>query len=55
MDLKKILFGIAANEAPGKLLPMESDKPTVGWKAKAATILGLIAAIATAASHFLGG
>jgi hypothetical protein len=51
MDLKKMLI----KEAAGKLLPMEDDKPRVGKKTKAAALLGTIAAVATAASHFLGG
>jgi len=51
MDLKKII----AKEAVGKLLPMDSDKPKLGKKAKLAALLGTIAALAGAASQFLGG
>jgi hypothetical protein len=51
MDLKKLLI----KEATRKILPMEDDKPKLGGKAKAAALLGTVAAVATAASHFLGG
>lgn len=51
MNLKKLIL----KEAATKLLPMESDQPKLGTKAKLAALLGTIAAIATAASHFLGG
>ena len=51
MDLKKII----AKEALGRILPMESDKPKLGRKAKVAGALATIAAIAGMASQFLGG
>ena len=51
MDLKKLII----KEAASKLLPMESNKPKLSKKAKAAAILGTIATIATIGSQFLGG
>jgi hypothetical protein len=51
MDLKKLII----KEAASKLLPMDEPKPKLGGKAKAAALLGTIAAVAGAASHFLGG
>lgn len=59
MNLKKLL-GAAAKDnllggAANKILPMEGDEPKVGPKAKLAAVLGVVAAIAGALSHFLGG
>lgn len=51
MDLKKLLVKEAAN----KILPMDEDKPKLGWKAKLAGALATVAAIATMASQLLGG
>lgn len=51
MNLRKLI----TKEVAGKILPMEDAAPMVGKKAKAAALLGTIAAIAGAASHFLGG
>lgn len=59
MDLKNTLGRIAKEkligEATSKILPMESDKPKIGWKAKAAGILATIAAVAGMLSQYLGG
>lgn len=51
MNLKKIIV----KEATGKILPMDTDKPKLGDKAKVAAFLGTVAAIAAAGAHFLGG
>lgn len=53
MDLKKIIIGAVAKEATSKILPMESDKPKVGWKTKAAGVLAGIAAAATMLAEYL--
>lgn len=59
MDLKKLaakaVKKAVVKEATNKILPMDGDKPKMGWKAKLAGILATIAAVATAASQFLGG
>lgn len=59
MDLKKLIGNAAKDkllgEASKKILPMESDAPKVGWKAKLAGVLATIAAIAAAGSQLLGG
>jgi len=41
-------------EAAGKILPMDGVKPKLGTKAKLAGILATIAAVAGAASQYLG-
>lgn len=57
MDLKNTLGKIAKEkligEATNKILPMEGEKPKVGWKAKAAGVLATIAAVATMLSEYL--
>ncbi len=55
MDLKKLIKKAAVEQATNKILPMDGTKPKLGWKAKLAGILATIAAVATAASQFLGG
>lgn len=55
MNLKNIIAKIAVKEAAGKILPMDGVKPVLGRKAKAAALLGTIAAVATAGAQFLGG
>lgn len=57
MDLKNTLGRIAKEkligEATNKILPMEGEKPKIGWKAKAAGVLATIAAVATMLSEYL--
>lgn len=55
MDLKKTMIDLAAKEAANKILPMDESAPKLGKKAKLAALLGTIAAIAAAGSHYLGG
>lgn len=59
MDLKKLIGKVAKDKVLGgaanKILPMEGDKPKIGWKAKAAGILATIAAVAGMLSQYLGG
>ncbi len=59
MDLKKTIGRIAKDKLVGaatnKILPMDSDQPKLGWKAKAAGVLTLIATVATMLSQYLGG
>lgn len=59
MDLKKTIGRIAKDkligEATSKIVPMEGDKPKIGWKAKAAGVLATIAAVAGMLSQYLGG
>jgi len=59
MDLKKLaakaVKKAVVKEATNKILPMDGEKPKMGWKTKLAGILGTIAAVAAAASEFLGG
>lgn len=58
MDLKKTIGRIGKNvllqQATSKILPMESDTPKPGRKAKIGGILAVIAAIAGALSQYLG-
>jgi hypothetical protein len=59
MDFKSILKKEAKKaiikEAAGKILPMKSEpKPVLGWKAKLAALLGIIATVATVAVQYLG-
>lgn len=58
MDLKNLIKKEAEKallkKATDKILPMDSDAPKLGWKAKLAGILATVAAIAAAASEFLG-
>jgi len=57
MDLKNTLGRIAKEkligEATNKILPMQGEKPKIGWKAKAAGVLATIAAVATMLSEYL--
>lgn len=57
MDLKNTIGRIAKEkligEATNKILPMQGEKPKIGWKAKAAGILATIAAVATMLSEYL--
>jgi hypothetical protein len=59
MNLKKLatdqLKKAVMKKAAGQILPMDSTKPKLGTKAKLAGILATIAAVATAASQYLGG
>jgi hypothetical protein len=59
MNLKKLaadrLKKAAVKNVTVKILPMDSAKPKVGTKAKLAGILATIAAVAAAASQYLGG
>lgn len=59
MDLKKLaekaVKKAVIKEATNKILPMDGDKPKLGWKAKLAGVLATIAAVAAAGSQFLGG
>jgi hypothetical protein len=55
MNLKNIVAKLAAKQAVNKILPMDGTKPVMGKKAKAAALLGAIAAVATAGAQFLGG
>ena len=59
MNLKKLamdqLKKAVVKEATNKILPMEGTKPKLGTKAKLAGILATIAAVAGAASQYLGG
>jgi hypothetical protein len=55
MNLKNIIAKVAVKKAVGKILPMEGTKPKLGTKAKLAGILATIAAVAGAASQYLGG
>jgi hypothetical protein len=58
MNLKKIIGGIAKDKLAGaasKIVPMADAAPKKGWKAKAAGILAIIGAAATALSQYLGG
>ena len=59
MNLKKLamdqLKKAVVKEATNKILPMDGTKPKLGTKAKLAGILATIAAVAGAASQYLGG
>jgi hypothetical protein len=59
VDLKSILKKEAEKailkRAAGKILPMDGEKPKMGWKVKLAGILATIAAVAGAASQYLAG
>ena len=55
--LKKEVEKAILKKAAGKILPMDGEKPKMGWKVKLAGILATIATIATvaaAASQYLG-
>jgi hypothetical protein len=53
--LKKEVEKAILKKAAGKILPMDGEKPKMGWKVKLAGILATIAAIAGAASQYLSG
>ena len=59
MNLKKLatdqLKKAVVKKAAGQILPMDGTKPKLGTKAKLAGILATIAAVAAAASQYLGG
>jgi len=59
MNLKKLatdqLKKAVVKKATNQILPMDGTKPKLGTKAKLAGILATIAAVATAASQYLGG
>lgn len=55
MNLKNIVKKAVTKKAVSSILPMDGDKPKLGTKAKLAGILGTVAAVAAAASQFLGG
>ena len=53
--LKKEAEKAILKKAAGKILPMDGEKPKMGWKVKLAGILATIATVATvAASQYLG-
>lgn len=58
MSLKKLaidqLKKAVAKKAAGQILPMDSTSQKLGTKAKVAGILATIAAVAGAASQYLG-
>jgi hypothetical protein len=58
MNLKKLatdqLKKAVVKKAAGGILPMDGTKPKLGTKAKLAGILATIAAVAAAASQYLG-
>jgi hypothetical protein len=53
--LKKEAEKALLKKAAGKILPMDGEKPKMGWKVKLAGILTTIAAVAGAAAQYLGG
>ena len=55
MKLIDIIKGVSAVESANKILPMDDNAPKIGPKTKLAGIFAVIAAVATAISHFLGG
>ena len=55
MNLKNIVKKVVAKKAVSSIMPMDGTKPKMGWKTKLAGILATIAAVAAAASEFLGG
>jgi len=59
MDPKKMIGRLGKyvlhKEAAAKILPMEGAKPVLGWKAKVAGALAVVAAIAGTLSQFIGG
>jgi hypothetical protein len=59
VDLKSILKKEAEKailkKAAGKILPMDGEKPKMGWKVKLAGILAVIGTGATLLSQYLGG
>jgi hypothetical protein len=58
MDFKSILKKEAEKmllkKAADKILPMDGEKPKMGWKVKLAGILAIIGTAATALSQYLG-
>ena len=59
MDFKSVLKKEAEKmllkKAAGKILPMDGEKPKMGWKVKLAGILAIVGTAATALSQYLGG
>ena len=53
--LKKEAEKALLKQAAGKILPMDGEKPKMGWKVKLAGILAIIGAAATALSQYLAG
>lgn len=53
--LKKEAEKALLKKAAGKIIPMDGEKPKMGWKVKLAGILATIAAVAGAAAQYLGG
>jgi hypothetical protein len=51
--LKKEAEKAILKKAAGKILPMDGEKPKMGWKVKLAGILATIATVAAAASQYL--
>jgi hypothetical protein len=53
--LKKEVEKAILKKAAGKILPMDGEKPKMGWRVKLAGILATIATVAAAAaSQYLG-
>ena len=52
--LKKEAEKAILKKAAGKILPMDGEKPKMGWKVKLAGILATVATVAAAASQYLG-
>jgi hypothetical protein len=60
LNLKKLIQKEAEKailkKAVGKIIPMEgAEKPALGWKAKLAGGLAVVATIAAAGAQYLGG
>jgi hypothetical protein len=53
--LKKEAEKMLLKKAAGKILPMDGEKPKMGWKIKLAGILAIVGTAATALSQYLGG
>jgi hypothetical protein len=53
--LKKEAEKMLLKKAAGKILPMDGEKPKMGWKVKLAGILAIVGTAATALSQYLGG
>lgn len=55
MNLNNMIKKLVVKKAASEILPMDGAKPKLGTKAKLAGILATIAAVAGAASQYLGG
>lgn len=53
--LKKEAEKALLKKAAGKILPMDGEKPKMGWKVKLAGILAIVGTAATALSQYLAG